>query len=229
MDLNLRGKRALVTGGTKGIGRAIVEQLAAEGCDVALCARDAAGVAQAVAAVEAHGVRGYGEALDVSDRGRLQSFVGAGAQALGGLDVVVCNVSALAMPNTESAWRQGLEVDILGTVNAVDAALPHLRASRAGSVVFISSTAALEIYAGLRAYNSVKAALIAYVAGLSQELASEGIRVNAVSPGSILISKVVSGLVISSGLWGGATLLRVGRSSLPRSLPASGLRARKRL
>ena len=184
MDLGLEGRKALVTGGSRGIGRAIVEGLAGEGCDVALCARGADGVAEAVAAVEALGRRGVGAALDVKDGARLAAWVAEAADALGGLDIVVANASALAVAPTDAAWRAGFETDLMGSVHAVEAALPHLRRSAAGAVVLIASTAALEIYSGFRPYNAIKAALINAAAGLSTTLAPEGIRVNCVCPGA---------------------------------------------
>lgn len=187
MDLGLKGRKALVTGGSRGIGRAIVECLADEGCDVALCARKQDGVDDAVAAVEARGRRGLGQALDVSDQEALAAWVGEAAAALGGLDIVVGNASALAVAPGPESWRQGLETDVLGNLSAVEAALPHLRASEAPAVVLIASTAALEIYSGFRSYNGIKAALIATSAGLSTSLAAEGIRVNSVCPGATYV------------------------------------------
>ena len=185
MDLGLAGRRAIVTGGTRGIGRAVVERLLAEGCAVALCARGAAGVEAAVAELSATGGRVTGAAVDVADGAALADWIRTSAERLGGLDIVVANASALAVALTDEAWQAGYEVDLMGTVHAVDAALPFLRRSDAGAVVAVASTAALEIYAGLRSYNSFKAALIAYVGGLAVELAPDNIRANAVCPGSI--------------------------------------------
>lgn len=184
MDLGLRGRKALVTGGTRGIGRAVCETLADEGCDVALCARTEAQVRETVAALEARGVRAMGAALDVADAEALTGFVARVGEAFGRLDVLVPNVSALATGAGVSAWEAGVAVDLLGTVRTVEAALPYLRRSDAASIVILSSTAALEIYAGLRPYNSIKAALVTYVKGLSQDLAP-AIRANCVAPGAI--------------------------------------------
>ncbi|MGI9335031.1 MAG: SDR family NAD(P)-dependent oxidoreductase [Gammaproteobacteria bacterium] len=184
MELDLKGRRALVTGGTRGIGRAICESLAAEGCNVALCARNDSQVRETVSSLEAAGVTAYGEAVDITHETALTDFVASSSNALGGLDILVPNVSALATGNSIEDWKTGVEVDLLGTVRTVDAALPFLRASDAGAIVIISSTAAVEIYVGLRPYNSIKAALITYVKGLSLDLAPS-IRVNAVSPGAI--------------------------------------------
>jgi NAD(P)-dependent dehydrogenase (short-subunit alcohol dehydrogenase family) len=187
MDLGLSGRKALVTGGSRGIGRAIVESLADEGCDVALCARGQDGVDDATAAVEARGRRALGKAIDITDHEAVGAWVGDVADAFGGLDIVVGNASALAVAPGPESWRQGLETDILGNMAAVEAAMPHLRKSEVPSVVLIASTAALEIYSGFRSYNGIKAAVVAASAGLSTSLAAEGIRVNCVCPGATFV------------------------------------------
>ena len=180
MDLGLKGKRALVTGGTRGIGRAIAETLAAEGADVAICARNADQVAATVEALQGYGGKAMGEAVDVVEREKLAEFADQAVGALGGLDIVIANVSALAGED----WRAGLEVDVLGTVNTVDATWPHLERSEAGAIVVISSISAV-VGSPVRAYNSVKAAIITYAANLAQQGAPKNILANSVSPGTI--------------------------------------------
>lgn len=184
MDLGLAGRRALVTGGTKGIGRATAELLAAEGAAVALCARDAGEVAEAVAALRARGVSATGRALDVADADALRDWVGDAGRELGGLDVVVANVSALAVGGDEAAWRAGFDVDMMHSVRAVEAAMPFLEASDAGSVVLVSSVSGREIDFAAGPYGAFKAALVHYAQGLAHRLAPKGIRANAVSPGN---------------------------------------------
>ena len=184
MDLGLKGLKAVVTGGTKGIGRAIVETLAREGADVAFCARDAAGVAAAQERVGALGVRAFGSALDIADAPALRAWVGEAAAALGGIDIVVANVSALAIGADEESWRRGFEVDMMGCVRLVEAAMPSLEASAAGSLVTISSVSGREVDFAAGPYGAFKAALIHYTQGLAFQLAGRGIRANSVSPGN---------------------------------------------
>lgn len=184
MDLGLAGKKALVTGGTKGIGRAVAEHLAAEGADVALCARNAAEVTEAVGALRTRGVRATGRAVDVADGPALAQWVADAAAELGGLDIVVANVSALSIGQDEASWKAEFETDLMGTVRAVNAAMPFLEKSAAASVVVISSVSGREIDFAAGPYGVFKAALIHYAKGLSFQLAGKGIRVNALSPGN---------------------------------------------
>jgi NAD(P)-dependent dehydrogenase (short-subunit alcohol dehydrogenase family) len=184
MDLGLGGKRALVTGGTKGIGRSIVELLAEEGCAVGLCARSAAEVGQTVAALQAKGAVATGAALDVADGPALRQWVADSAEALGGIDIVVANVSALAIGGDEASWKAGFSTDIMGSVVLVDAAMPWLEKSPAGSIVVISSVSGREIDFAAGPYGAFKAALVHYAQGLAYQLAPKGIRANAVSPGN---------------------------------------------
>jgi NAD(P)-dependent dehydrogenase (short-subunit alcohol dehydrogenase family) len=184
MELGLKGKRALVTGATRGIGRAIADGFAAEGVHLAICSRTAAGVQSAEAALRQRGVNVFSQAFDARDGAALKGFVAAGIQALGGLDILVHNVSGWGGTD-EEAWRTTFEVDLLGAVRCVETALPALKASGAGSVVFISTTAAVETFRGARSYNAIKAGLIVHAKGLARELGAFGIRVNTVSPGPI--------------------------------------------
>ncbi len=184
MDLGLDGRRALVTGGTKGIGRAIVELLAAEGAHVAFCARNAGEVEAAAAALAQPGRRVFGAAVDVADGPALAGFVAEAAAELGGLDIVVPNVSALAVTGDEAAWHAGFQTDIMGSVRVVDAAMPWLERSDAGSIVVISSVSGREVDFAAGPYGAFKAALIHYAQGLAYQLAPKSIRANSVSPGN---------------------------------------------
>lgn len=179
MDLGLHGRRALVTGGTKGIGRSVVQTLVEEGAQVAFCARDAAGVAEAA---ESTGARG--RVVDVADGPALTEWVGRAAQELGGLDVIVSNVSALAIGPGEANWRNSFEVDMMGAVRMVEAAMPYLESSTAASIVTISSVSGREIDFASGSYGAMKSALVHYTQGLAFELAGKRIRANSVSPGN---------------------------------------------
>ncbi|KUI28615.1 SDR family NAD(P)-dependent oxidoreductase [Mycobacterium sp. GA-2829] len=183
MELGLTGKRFAVTGGTRGIGRAVVEGLLAEGAAVAFCARTPEAVTEAEAELAGSGTA-VGTAVDVGDTAALTAWVGAAADTLGGLDGVVANVSALAIPESADNWRTSFDVDLMGTVGLVDAALPHLRAAGGGSVVTISSVSGREIDFAAGPYGTMKAAIIHYTQGVAYKYAAEGIRANTVSPGN---------------------------------------------
>ena len=184
MDLGLKGLRALVTGGSKGIGRRAADTFADEGASVAICARNAEEVAAAVKEIQAKGVTAYGVGLDVADKAALEGFVVDSAKTLGGLDIVVANVSALAVQDNEEAWTRAFETDMLHTVRAVNAAMPHLLASKHAAIVIISSVSGREVDFTGPAYGAFKAALVHYAQRLAYQLAPKGIRVNAVSPGN---------------------------------------------
>ena len=185
MDLKLKGRRALVTGGTRGIGRAIAFGLVEEGVDVAICARDAAAVAATVAALKAKGVGASGRALDVADGAKLKAWVNDTAEEFGGLDIVVANASAMAEGFREEDFRAAFDVDILHTLNAVTAALPYLEKSTGASIIAISSISGSEDYgySGV-SYGAMKAALLFYMKSLARHVAAKGIRANVVSPGT---------------------------------------------
>jgi 3-oxoacyl-[acyl-carrier protein] reductase len=184
MDLELKGKKAIVTGASRGIGRAIAEALAAEGVALAICSRNAEELEAARKQLEGLGVRVVAQALDVREGDALKEWIGAAADELGGLDILVSNPSG-GNGVDEASWRANFEVDLMGAVRGVDAALPHLVKSEAASVVFIGTTAAVETFMGPTSYNAIKAALITHANGLSQSLGPRGIRVNVVSPGPI--------------------------------------------
>lgn len=160
MDLRLQGLKAVVTGGTKGIGRAIVETLLAEGAKVAFCARHGAEVTQVQAELSAGGAVVRGHALDVGDGDALKAWVAEVDADFGGIDIVVANVSALAISHGEAAWRSGFEVDLMGTVRLVEAAMPSVEKSAHPAVVTIASVSAREIDFASGSYGAFKAAIV---------------------------------------------------------------------
>lgn len=188
MDLGLKGKKAIVTGGTRGIGRAIAETLAREGCDVAICARNRDQVDEAVAALARLGVKAHGGIADIADGPGLRKWIADTATAMGGLDILVANASALANGNDEKSWRACFEIDVLGAVNAFEAALPFLTeaAKKSGdaSATFISSISAAE-NDNANAYGAQKAAQIHMAKGYARQHAPAHVRVNTVSPGTV--------------------------------------------
>jgi len=184
MDLGLKGKSVLVTGGSKGIGLAIAQLFADEGANVAICARNADDVAKAVKSLRAKGVKASGRGLDVADPGALKAWIEAAAAELGGIDIVVCNVSALAVGDTAESWEKSFRTDMMHTVNSVAAAKPHLEKSKSPSIVIVSSVSGFEVDFAAGSYGAMKAALIHYSKGLSNQLVAKGIRVNVVSPGN---------------------------------------------
>jgi NAD(P)-dependent dehydrogenase (short-subunit alcohol dehydrogenase family) len=183
MDLGLKGMKAVLAGASKGIGRATAEAFAAEGCDVAICARGQDSVDAAVAAVKAHGVTAFGDAINATDAAAYRAWVADAAERLGGCDIFISFVSAKGGPASEENWLKVFNLDLLVTYRGIEAAMPYLEKSKAGSIVAVASSAALEEFLGPQSYNAMKAAVINYAAALSQALAPKGIRVNSVSPG----------------------------------------------
>ncbi len=183
MDLQLTGKRVLVTGGTRGIGRAIVGAFLDEGAVVAFCARDQQEVTSTQEALSKRGTVS-GAVVDVGEGAALAAWVEQSASELGGIDVVVANVSALAIPDTEESWAASLNVDLMHTVRLVRAAMPHLERSDAASIVAVSSVSGRESDFASGPYGTAKTAIIGYVHGLAMQLADKGVRANCVSPGN---------------------------------------------
>ncbi len=176
--------RAVVTGGSRGIGYAIAYELALHGATLSICARGATALEEASDRLRGLGGDVHNQALDVADGAALRDWVQGSAETMGGLDIVVHNASAM-VGEGDAAWEANLAVDLLGASRLVTAAMPFLEQSSAASVVVISSTAGLEHFMGALSYSAIKAALIAHANDLAQTLGPKGIRVNAVSPGTI--------------------------------------------
>jgi 3-oxoacyl-[acyl-carrier protein] reductase len=184
MDLGLRGLRAVITGGSKGIGRSAADILAEEGASVAICARNADEVKAAVKDLKAKGVNAFGADVDAANKEALRKFIADSAAALGGVDILIANVSALAVQDAEESWNKAFEVDMMHTVHAANAALPFLEKSKHPSIVIISSVSGREVDFTGPAYGAMKAALIHYAQRLAYQHAPKMIRVNSVSPGN---------------------------------------------
>jgi 3-oxoacyl-[acyl-carrier protein] reductase len=187
MDLGLKNKRVLITGGTKSIGRAIVDTFLAEGAVVGFCARNEKLVKEREKEWQAKQGRVSGAALDVTDDPALKKWID-GFAAQGGIDHFIANVSALGTDDSPAGWAKSIAIDIVSTVESVRHAMPHLLKSGAGATCTIIGTVSLnEAGPGpVQPYRSVKAALVPFVKSLSIEMAPKGVRVNMVSPGSIL-------------------------------------------
>ncbi|TDP72658.1 SDR family NAD(P)-dependent oxidoreductase [Roseateles toxinivorans] len=182
MDLQLKGLRAIVTGGSAGIGAAVVRALAAEGCDVAFCARTPARIDAALSALQGLPGRVQAEAVDVTDTAQFQAWLAR----LGEFDIFVANVSALS-----GDWTAALATDIRATVDATEAALPYLQRSPRAALTYIGSKAGSLAAPNSAAYGAAKAAMAHYMKSLSARLLP-GVRVNTVSPGDTLFD---------GGLW----------------------------
>jgi 3-oxoacyl-[acyl-carrier protein] reductase len=188
MDLGLKGKRAVVTGGSKGIGRAICLALAADGASVATCARGQKSLDLTLADIRAHGVTAYGAALDVRDEAAVRDWFAGAVDALGGVDIVISNVSTRIPQDSPHWWSETFEVDLMQHIRLMSLARPELEKSDTGSILFIASIAS--VYTALppmeEAYGAMKAGLVNLVGQWAGRLAPKGIRVNAISPGPIL-------------------------------------------
>ncbi|MCH7628009.1 MULTISPECIES: SDR family NAD(P)-dependent oxidoreductase [Novosphingobium] len=185
MDLGLKGKKVILTGGSRGIGRATVELFAAEGADIAFCSRNPEQVAETVAALEKFGVKVHGSAFDMeAGPDAYREWLKGAEAALGGCDVFVPMISTSGAGATGD-WHKTLDFDIMGAVIGAEVLDEALSKSGEGSIVITASTAGLETFIVPQGYNALKGALIVYAGQLSQALGPKGIRVNTVSPGPI--------------------------------------------
>lgn len=178
MDLKLDNRNVIITGGTKGIGRAIAECFAAEGANVSVCARNNAGIETALTSFKKFGKKYTGQVADVKNKQHVEKWIKETASELGGIDILILNASAMS-----SSWEDSIQVDLSGALYTVQAALPYLRKSSAASITYISSKAASLGIPGVESYCAIKAAVVSYMKSLSLSLTQQGIRVNTVSPG----------------------------------------------
>jgi NAD(P)-dependent dehydrogenase (short-subunit alcohol dehydrogenase family) len=185
MNISFAGKNVIVTGGSRGIGRATALAFAAAGANVSICARGADALRETERELAARGARAHAAACDLADGGAVTRYVGEAGAALGGIDVLVNNASGFGAGDDEDGWAKSINVDLLASVRASRAALPLIERAGGGSIVHISSIAGLHASARIAPYGAVKAALIQYTASQAAALAAKKIRVNSVAPGSI--------------------------------------------
>jgi 3-oxoacyl-[acyl-carrier protein] reductase len=185
MQISFTGKKVVVSGGSRGIGRSIALAFAAEGADLAICARGNEGLKIAEAELRQSGRKVFAMTCDIGHGSEASLFVTEAARALGGIDVLINNSSGIGIKDDETGWLASINVDLLGTVRATQAAIPFLEKARGGIIINISSIAGLMAMARALPYAAVKAALVNYTMGQGLALAAKRIRVNAIAPGSI--------------------------------------------
>jgi 3-oxoacyl-[acyl-carrier protein] reductase len=185
MQLNLRGKRAVVAGGSRGIGRSIALAFADAGAAVSICARGRAGLDKTTGEIVARGVKSHAAACNLADKDAIAIYIAAAADSLGGIDILVNNASGFGANDDEAGWAKGLEIDVMATVRATHAAVPFIEKAGGGAVLNISSISGYRASARTAPYAAVKAALINYTMSQALILAPKKIRVNAIAPGSI--------------------------------------------
>jgi 3-oxoacyl-[acyl-carrier protein] reductase len=191
MQLSLEGKNALVTGGSRGIGRSIALAFAEAGANVSICARGEAALRETEAELARFGRKVHAAACDLADGAAVTRYVAEAAAALGGIEILVNNASGFGASDDEAGWGASIEVDLMASVRASRAAVPYLERG-GGSILHISSIAGLIPSTRTVPYGAVKAALIQYTMTQAAALAKKNIRANCIAPGSI---------EIPGGLW----------------------------
>lgn len=185
MELGLRGRNVIVTGGSRGIGRSTALAFAREGANVAICARGEEGVRNAEAELRATGVKAFGATCDVADPAALAGFLDAARDALGSVHVLINNASGFGISDDEDGWRKGFDVDVMATVRACWKVAPMIAEAGGGAILHVSTISGLSPSLMNPPYGALKAALFQHVQTLAVKLAKQKIRVNCVAPGSI--------------------------------------------
>uniref|UniRef100_UPI0040485C04 SDR family NAD(P)-dependent oxidoreductase n=1 Tax=Mariniflexile sp. TaxID=1979402 RepID=UPI0040485C04 len=184
MDLQLKGKTAIITGASKGIGRSIALKLAAEGVNVAICARGEEALRATEKELIKKGVKVFAQCCDIGDSKALEAFLDAAKTKFGKIDILVNNVSALSLGDDYKDWEASINIDLLSSVKATRKVIPWMMEAGNGIILFISSVSGLEA-GSPPAYAAAKAALISYSKTLAAQLAPKNIRVNTIAPGSV--------------------------------------------
>src|SRR5262245_57000315 len=185
MQISLKSRRAVVTGGSRGIGRSIALRFAGAGAAVSICARGQAALDTPANEIRALGVKSHAGVCDLADKDAIATYITAAAESLGGIDILVNNASGFGASDDEAGWAKSIEVDILATVRASHAAVPLIAKGGGGAILNISSISAYRASARTAPYAAVKAAVINYTMSQALALASKKIRVNAIAPGAI--------------------------------------------
>jgi len=196
MDISFTGKNVIVTGASRGIGRSIALGFAECGANISICARGAEALQKTEGELKAKGKKVHAAACDLADAAAVAKYVKDAAAALGGIDILVNNASGFGSADDEEGWRISIDVDLMASVRASQAALPFLERA-GGSIIHISSIAGLRSATRFPPYGAVKAALIQYTRNQAARFAKKKIRVNCIAPGSI---------EFPGGVWGNAKI-----------------------
>jgi 3-oxoacyl-[acyl-carrier protein] reductase len=185
MKISFNGKRAVVCGGSRGIGRSIALALAEGGAAVSICARGAEGLAKTAAELARFGNKVHSAPCDLGDSAAIARYIGEAATGLGGIDILVNNASGFGMADDEAGWAAGINIDLMATVRASHAAVPHMEKAGGGAIINISSISGFGASVRSAPYAAVKAAVNNYTMSQALALTKKRIRVNAIAPGSI--------------------------------------------
>jgi 3-oxoacyl-[acyl-carrier protein] reductase len=188
MDLGLKGRNVFITGATRGIGRAIADTFAGEGCNVAICARNQEEIDQALTDLTALGIKAVGKQVDVMAEGALRTWVAEAGEQLGGLDILISNVGAMAQGGDKESWMKNIQVDIFSLVDMLEAGKDLLRASakqHGDAAVIAVGSVSSTVASNVSSYGPVKSAMVHYIKGFAKQNASKNIRANVVSPGMV--------------------------------------------